>query len=237
MVNAHQERIRASIQHRLAEKGIDAIVTVDHDVVRLEGVVDSDERRRLADGIVSEIDRRLTVVNHLEVIPLVPVIEEFSGQPEIDQLTDALHQIDSEVVEEAKENQPAGPTIEELENDAGTARPFFAPTDPVVRVGPHGLEMLGGFSETSVDEVAEETHDLAGLGEHVRGDEEIADDVARELAEDALTADLSIQVRVVNGVVHLRGTVSSVQEVEAAEEVAGRVPGVVEVDEDIVIAD
>jgi osmotically-inducible protein OsmY len=44
-----------------------------------------------------------------------------------------------------------------------------------------------------------------------------------------VTADLSVSVEVESGVVHLRGTVSSIDDGENAEAVASAVPGVTEV--------
>jgi osmotically-inducible protein OsmY len=92
-------------------------------------------------------------------------------------------------------------------------------------------EVLGGFSATSLDEVMEDTH--APSDDYERGDEEIADDVRRELAEDSLTAGLSIHVEVRRGVAVLWGYVSGPEDAEAAEAVASRVPGVVFVSEQL----
>jgi osmotically-inducible protein OsmY len=52
---------------------------------------------------------------------------------------------------------------------------------------------------------------------------------------DAYTTDLNIEVEVEDGVVYLHGTVGSLDDVEQAEQIAGSVPGVVEVDEDLEI--
>ena len=68
------------------------------------------------------------------------------------------------------------------------------------------------------------------------GDEAIADAIRRELREDALTTDLTIRVTVRDGVAHLRGSVPSLDDAESAEEVAGRVPGVREVIEELDVA-
>jgi hypothetical protein len=118
---------------------------------------------------------------------------------------------------------------EVVEGDADTT--FFPPTDPVVRAGADGEpEILGGFAPTA-DVPAPERSSDGRLG-----DEAIADAVRDALALDASTADLALSVEVVDGVVHLRGTVLSIEDSENAEAVAGAVPGVVEVIDETEIA-
>jgi osmotically-inducible protein OsmY len=51
-----------------------------------------------------------------------------------------------------------------------------------------------------------------------------------------VTTDLAVRVAVRNGVVYLRGAVSSLDDAESAEEVASRVPGVAEVVEELDVA-
>lgn len=65
------------------------------------------------------------------------------------------------------------------------------------------------------------------------GDEAIADAVRRELHEDAATTDLAIEVEVWDRVAHLSGVVADPEEVNAAEVVAARVPGVGEIADDL----
>ncbi len=76
-----------------------------------------------------------------------------------------------------------------------------------------------------------EENELPGsiAGDNQPGDEALADAIRRELSEDALTADLPIDVEVSDGVAYLRGTVPDLTDAENVEEVAGRVPGVYEV--------
>ena len=101
---------------------------------------------------------------------------------------------------------------------------FFPPTDPVIRPGADGQpEILGGFSPTAEPPTPERSSDGR------IGDEAIADAVRDALALDASTADLTLNVEVEGGVVHLRGTVQSLEDSENAEAVAAAVPGVVEV--------
>jgi hypothetical protein len=103
---------------------------------------------------------------------------------------------------------------------------FFPPTDPVITTDSHGeAKVLGGFSATSDQSV--EVARSASDGK--LGDGAIADAVRRELAEDAATTALQIHAVVRDGVVLLRVTVPDMEDVDNAEEVASRVPGVREV--------
>jgi osmotically-inducible protein OsmY len=61
------------------------------------------------------------------------------------------------------------------------------------------------------------------------GDEALADAIRRELREDAATTELKIQVEVVEGIAYLRGAVPHMEDLDAVEAVAGEVPGVREV--------
>jgi len=61
------------------------------------------------------------------------------------------------------------------------------------------------------------------------GDEALVESVERALREDAATTSLSLAVTVRHGVVRLRGWVPGLEDDDNAEAVAARVPGVVEV--------
>ena len=107
---------------------------------------------------------------------------------------------------------------------------YFAPTDPVIRADDKGsVNVLNGFEPTSLDD---DSVDLS-VEDARLGDEALADAVRRELREDASTTDLQVDVRVVNGVAHLRGIVPSLEDAEDAEAVASEVPGVVNVVDDL----
>ena len=109
---------------------------------------------------------------------------------------------------------------------------FFPPTDPVVRAGPGGQpEIVGGFSPTAEPPAPERSSDGR------IGDEALADAVRDALALDASTADLTLTVDVVDGVVHLRGTVLSIEDSEDAEAIAQSVPGVGEVLDETELSD
>jgi hypothetical protein len=107
---------------------------------------------------------------------------------------------------------------------------YFPPTDPVVRPAPGGnIEVIGGFQATSMD-----TNEVAPSAiDGQPGDEALADAIRRELLEDASTTDLTIDVVVRNRVARLRGRVADIEDAENAEAVASRVPGVLEVIEEL----
>lgn len=114
-------------------------------------------------------------------------------------------------------------------------RPYFPPTDPVVKPNPastQGLDVLGGMEPTAMDDVGLVGGQEIGV---MPGDDQVHAAVVRELREDAMTTDLLLQVLVRDGDVTLRGRVSSLEESEAALEVAGRVEGVGNVLDEIAV--
>lgn len=120
---------------------------------------------------------------------------------------------------------------EEEEDDRET---YFPPTDPVITTDERGdPKMLGGFSETSMDDAPV----ARSASDGQRGDEAIADAIRRELREDAMTTGLDVDVEVREGVATISGTVSDLVDADSAEEVAGRVPEVLEVVDRTEIAD
>jgi hypothetical protein len=111
---------------------------------------------------------------------------------------------------------------------ADSAEPYMAPTDPPVvpKGGPDNIEVAEGFAGTS--EGAEER---AG----VPGDDEITARVKDLLRIDAATSTLDLDVETVDGVVYLRGTVPGFEDTDVAAEVAARVPGVVDVVDEMTV--
>ena len=145
---------------------------------------------------------------------------------------DALDETDGVVDDDADfTDQPLSTDAQAIVEDGDGNEVFFAPTDPVLRPGAHGEpEIAGGFSPTAEPPTPERSSD------GVVGDEAIADAVRDALALDASTADLQLSVAVASGVVRLRGTVSSIEDGENAEAVAGAVPGVTEVADETELA-
>ena len=109
---------------------------------------------------------------------------------------------------------------------------YTPPIDPVVKTDAHGrAEILGGFGSDDDDQPVERSASDGRLG-----DEALADAVRRRLAEDSATTDLPIIVAVRNGVAHLRGQVSDLDDADNAENVAASVPGIREVVEELEVA-
>ena len=107
---------------------------------------------------------------------------------------------------------------------------YVPPMDPVVGTDRHGdVTVLGGFSPSA----AEEIRPRRSASDGRIGDEAIVDAVQSALLHDAATSELAIEVTVEQGIVRLRGRVPGPEDVEAAEEVAGRVEGVREVVEEL----
>ena len=111
---------------------------------------------------------------------------------------------------------------------ADYAEPYVPPTDPPVvpKGGPDNVEVADGFAPTS--EGAEER---AGTP----GDDEITERVKDLLRIDAATSTLDLDVETVDSVVYLRGTVPTLEDTDLAAEVAARVPGVVDVVDEMTV--
>jgi osmotically-inducible protein OsmY len=134
---------------------------------------------------------------------------------DIDDIPDS--EIEVEPFDQPVETDPAK-AVEEAE-------PYFPPTDPVVRVDRKGdTQIAGGFG---VGEVPS-GHAHAVI-EDAPSDEALEDLVHRALRLDASTAHLRLKAGVLQGVVRLQGIVEDEADAENALAVAGDVPGVVEV--------
>lgn len=233
------------VERRLAEEaGIYADVTVENGVVLLNGLVESLEQRDAAADLAYGVAGVTRVQNDLDV-------EEFDAVPD-DNRRASDRGTRADVGYQLREGE-AGPRPEPLEPDftepmpsvgddmtddpmiaVEEGIPYMPPTDPVVRPTDNAdqLEVLSGFGETSMEEFPDRAGTTA-LGDAPPGDEDIRSAVLEALAADAATTDLDIHVSVRNRVVHLRGRVPTLDDAEFAEEVAGRVPNVREVREDL----
>lgn len=134
--------------------------------------------------------------------------------------------MDGQGERDTRENEPFMDPVEEDPTVAvEQGEPYFPPTDPVVREGEDQAEILGGFAETSMSDRAAQPRSESGGSP----DGAIADAVRRELARDATTQTLELDVEVDRGIVTLAGRVSDLADSDNALAVAGRVPGVVDV--------
>jgi osmotically-inducible protein OsmY len=242
---AHERTVQRRIERALADAGLAVIVTDAGATIRLDGLVDTEEARQAASDVVAAIAPDRPIENNLEVETILPLSTTAfrSDAPAAGDLPDTLDEAlaggsdfepdftDQEL--ETGATEMAGEASATDDPDLDDQEVFFPPTDPVVTLDDQNeVQMLGGFAPTSMDEIEVEPSALDGQP----GDEALADAIRRELREDALTTDLRIRVIVRNGVAHLRGSVPSLDDAESAEEVAGRIPGVREVVEELDVA-
>jgi hypothetical protein len=119
----------------------------------------------------------------------------------------------------------AGPVETDPTEAVEEAEPYFPPTDPVVRVDRNGeTRIAGGFGTGE----PLEQHATAAIPD-APPDEALEDLVHRALRLDASTAHLHLKVGVSQGVVRLQGAIEDESDAENVLGVAGDVPGVVDV--------
>jgi len=167
----------------------------------------------------------LRIENDLEVATELPVdVADFqSAEASAEMVEDAAQLTADGQLEADFTDLPL--QVSPIEGEA-EGEPTFAPTDPVISVDHHGrVHVLGGFSPDSMASLEVEPSSL----DTRPGDEALAEAVRRELREDASTTALAINVFVRRGVAHLRGWVPGFEDIDNAEGVAERVPGVAEV--------
>ncbi len=103
--------------------------------------------------------------------------------------------------------------------------PYFPPTDPVVRIDDKGeTRIAGGFG--TGEPLEQSSHAVTN---DVPSDEALEDLVHRALRLDASTAHLHLKVGVLQGVVRVQGMIEDETDAESALAVAGEIPGVVDV--------
>jgi osmotically-inducible protein OsmY len=233
-----QQTLVDRISERIhAQANLHVAVEETRDRIVLTGLVDSAEARAEAIEIAARLAPGKAIDGDgLEVMATLAAEDSTIDIPAAGNLGDTVIDVEPEEVKEALlpdfTTSPGESDVEPVIEDGD--EPYFPPTDPVVTTDQQGnLEVIGGFSRT-----ADEPQEPAPSAMDGRfGDEAIADAIRRELREDAATTDLRIEVTVLNGVAHLRGTVTDMDDAENAEAVTARVPGVVEVDEDLTVED
>jgi osmotically-inducible protein OsmY len=224
------------IERRLARAGLPAAVEEVDGKLVLTGMVMTEEERRAVLDIAAAEAPLMEIEDNIEVGGVLA--EEIGGLRVSGLGTEAGETSEPETSDETFmpgdfEDQrllkdplaASGPSESEGDLVAEGEVSYVPPTDPVMT---SANEVLGGFAITSMDQVG-----AARSSDETIGDEAIADAVRRELAEDAATAGLDIEVTVEQGVVRLRGRVTDIEDAENAEEVASRVPGVVSVEEEL----
>jgi hypothetical protein len=251
MASSLDARIERDIRFLYEHAQLPIRVSVCDGIVHLVGVVSSREMHDAVLELARRVDGVLEVDASLEYEVVAP--DSAFEAPDEDRefgyadQTAILDDVSDTEIDFAARPQEARPDDQQAFDDA---EPYSPPTDPVVRPGrkPRELQVIGGFQSSSMDELAEQRDAETGseLGEPGwlvewedvgdeadwllnREDEDIRNDVIRELHEDSLTIDLNLGVSVTGGVVFLRGLVPTSDDASNAEDVAARVPGVVEV--------
>jgi osmotically-inducible protein OsmY len=196
----------------------------------LTGLLSTESERAIALDVVHEVAPDIEVDDNLEVDGVLPGglgVADVQAGAGIDAGESTLEPgdfTDQTTIRFGEE--AAGPTsaFEDDEVSSG-AEVFVPPIDPVGT----DREVIGGLQASSLDAVEVELSALDGMP----GDEAIRDAILRELREDAQTRDLELDVEVTAGQVLLSGHVLFLQDIDAAQEVAARVPGVLDVDEQL----
>ena len=232
-----------NLEHELAQQaGVYAAVEETATEVVLSGLINSEEQRQAAIDIVSSLAPLKRIVDNLEVVDIMP--EAFGSTPVSNGPAGGFDGDTSEADE--SESLEAGDFSDQVirHDTMGAAGPsgftddedisegddvYVPPTDPVLT--PDG-QILGGFEFSSDESASVET---STTGDRL-SDGSIAEAIRRELREDAATTYLEIHVSVEDGVAELRGTVTSLDDAENAEAVALRVPGVIDVKENLEVS-
>ncbi len=215
------------IEQQLAEQaGVYAAVEETATAIVLSGLIGSEEQRQAAMDIVSAIAPSKRIVDNLELMDVPSgALGSETTEASKNQTLEPGDFGDQVIVSTTLGAEgPSGFTSDEDISEGDDV--YVPPTDPVLT--PEG-EILGGFEFSSDDSAVVES---STLGERY-SDGSIAAAIRRELREDAATTDLQVQVSVEGGIAELRGSVSSLEDAENAEAVASRVPGVVEVRENL----
>lgn len=236
-----------NIERALEEAGYELLVEDDRDALVLTGVVDSEGDREAILDLVRQMAPGTRLDENITVATVMPEgagemmfseveIEGFAGaEPG---LFDAGSPMPGDFTDQARVASPASVQPASLssggrgllaDDEAVTEGDlvYTPPTDPVGT----DTEVIGGYSGSSMD-----SNEVERSSDGTLGDEAIADAVRRELREDAATTALVVEVEVLQGVVHVRGEVDDLDDVESVEEVAARVPGVIEVSEELSVA-
>ena len=241
-MNITAEDLEARIE---AESGINTIVEQDGDNLVLSGMVETEgEHQAILDVARSLVDDESHLVDNIEVTTVLP--ENIDGleiaslvssdlavatpETEDDEAIEAGDFTDQQILGNAR--GAAGPSdIADIDQEYSEGDEVYVPpTDPP---SDGADEVIGGFQTTSMDPEPVDRSEVVGGP----ADEAIREAVLRELRQDAETTALEIDAHVFEGIVTLRGTVDDILDVESAEDIAARVPGVREVREELKLRD
>jgi len=205
-------------------------VEEDEGRVVVSGMVSTEDEHDTALDIVTSLAGARPVDDNIEVEGAMPErlgkLHLAAGEPGLQEDTglEPGDFGDQDLATDPFAGSGAGPSSSEPDDATEGNVAYVPPVDPVGG----SRRVIGGYEITSLDDQPEtEVSTLDGRP----GDDEIATAVLRELKEDATTSDLDIHVTVRNGVVHLRGSVPTIDDAENAETVASRVAGLAGVTE------
>jgi osmotically-inducible protein OsmY len=237
--------IADQIARQLEALGVPVSVEDTGEAIVLDGVVSSEESRAAAEDIAVGLAPDRRIENNLDIDTILPVdIDNFASQtPTADleageaELSEGFDDLEPDFENEPLVTDPiaASGAGSSDEDDPATELldTYTPPSDPVITTDNRGVaEVLGGFETDDMEDI-----EVAPSAEDRRpGDEALADAVREELRQDAATTDLLIHVHVHHGVVRLRGRVEGPEDADNAEDVASRVPGVVDVEDELDVA-
>lgn len=245
MSKSQDMELQQQLEARMTNVGLPLAVDVQNGTARITGAVDSNEDYQAALDIVSSVDGLVGVQDEIEIATTAP--DSAFDDSSIEQ---GFEFTETPAVEDPEDFEFKGDLTEDVGAETSNyqeaveeAEPYFPPTDPVVEPSDdeQELDITGGMQDTSMDELAAEPELDNVEGEPTsppagrRDDETIREDVSRELREDAMTANLDIEVGVHNGTVVLRGRVADLDDSYNAEEVARRIPGVLDVRDEMTL--
>jgi osmotically-inducible protein OsmY len=230
--------VASRLERQLAEAGLQVSVEASEDALVVSGLVETEEARQAVLDLVASWAPDARIDDGLEVESVLPAdIDRFaSAEPSTEppqsrrDIRAQGEELDPDFTDQVLLRDPtAAAGSNDVDDPVASGEEVYTPPDdPVITTDLHGrTQVLGGFGGE-----AEVPVELSALDD-VPGDEALADAIREELREDSATADLTIVVAVRRGVAHLRGQVADLEDAENAEAVAGRVPGVREVVEEL----
>ena len=232
----------AALEHAIEEiVDVSTAIEVDGESVVVTGIVDTDEEHDAVLNVLTEFLPDVHIEDNLSMGGAMP--EEIGdlrlseteaaglagAQPGLRE-TESLEPgdfMDQGTLHD--QGVASGPSGTHADDDVAEGdEVYIPPTDPVAtREG----DFLGGFQITADEPEPIPTSEVVGGP----ADSAIEEAVRQELLEDAATTALEIEVTAANGIVRLRGIVDDIEDAENAQEVATRVPGVLEVREELEI--
>ena len=224
--NSIAERVTEEL-HR--EANLHVAVEAKDDTLVLSGMVDTPEDRDTAIDIAARTAPGYRIDDGIEVTTFLAREDAVDQAPADGNRADTIVDVDDPNEELVADFQGAPVTTDASSVIEDAEDTYFPPTDPVITTDALGnTQTLGGGEPTAFGV------DVApSASSRLFGDEAIADAIRAELRQDAATTQLVIKVDVMDGVARLRGSVPDMVDAENAEAVAARVPGVVEVLEEL----